>query len=143
MSSATNDSQASENPKLLDLLCNFSYPTVSTGLRMLKISLYDCIHPYIKRIHLSPGKTKQNKTKTNQTKPNKQKPQMCSKNHMPIAFHSSFSITSHIPVSHSKNTYLINHSINSTEPTSCGDIMQNPSSEGCCPIGWVLSPRTV
>lgn len=77
-------------------MCKFSCsaesePIAATGLRTLKRTLQDSIDY-------------EDSFESQQTK--QQRIQVCSRDRMPTAFGSEFSVSSDIPISHSKNTYL-------------------------------------
>lgn len=143
LSFATNRSKGSAHPLVLPTW-NVNYlteaaearDTVWAGLSVLKPTLRACICPYIKRIHL----TKQTKIHKLTKQKTTTKPKYTLKitcQLLPIPFFHYFRYSY---LSLQEDLFeLINHNITTAESRSCGKTVQNPSSEGCHPIGCVLS----
>lgn len=143
LSFATNRSKGSAHPLALPTW-NVNYlteaaearDTVWAGLSVLKPTLRACICPYIKRIHL----TKQTKIHKLTKQKTTTKPKYTLKitcQLLPIPFFHYFRYSY---LSLQEDLFeLINHNITTAESRSCGKTVQNPSSEGCHPIGCVLS----
>ena len=146
LSFATNSSKGSTHPFTLPTWTINSLTeaaeaqnTVWAGLSTLETTLHDCICPYIKRIYL----TKQTKI---QIPPNKQQQQQQNPNIL-WKLHGNcfpfflFHYFRYSYCSLQEDLFeLINHNITTVESRSCGKTVQNPSSEGCHPIGCLLSP---